>query len=473
MQFQPGADPIDQVRQADPDGNWAMTAATWLPDGGQSVVGTVLAVDSSRLARVAYPAPGGPALSQVANTIGASTVPVVKLTSGQIRASITATALSGPAPDVQFTVRTLQKPFINVSAGRLRSGTHDYIATLDCPSGCTLLGITWNRPITTMDPMRGQTLLTAVAHSTDTGWTPLDLGLTRTGSWRAGPESGGATDTVTSTPAGVRDDYASRDGGYGAISYAYSPSPIPAMATPAALSKTLPNPPQMIDGLNIEASFAIKRTVSVLPAVLDQGIVLDLTFLRAQLPAFDSEANWQVWLGPHAPADALTRLRAAGLVLGSSQTEHARVIALGRQGPALSLFLLLACAIVGSVLAVGGTAISISASARRRSFEMAALRTIGVRSPTLYRAGLLEQLLLLGTAVALGLPAGILAARLAMPVIPEFADTTPIALSYAPAPGPIVLFAAAFIVIVGLSAAVASYAVLRGARPARLREAEE
>jgi predicted lysophospholipase L1 biosynthesis ABC-type transport system permease subunit len=229
----------------------------------------------------------------------------------------------------------------------------------------------------------------------------------------------------------------------------------------------------MIDGFGITAAFSIRATATVLPAVLDQGVILDLSFLRAQLPDFDNEANWQVWLSPTAPPDATARLRAAGLVIGPARTEHARLIELGRQGPALSLFLLLACAIVGSVLAVGGTAISISASARRRSFEMAALRTVGVTKPALYRAGVLEQLLLLGTAVVLGIPAGILAARLAMPVIPEFADTTPIALQYGPNPVPVVLFAIAFSAIVGLSAAVASYAVLRAARPGRLREAEE
>jgi hypothetical protein len=46
-------------------------------------------------------------------------------------------------------------------------------------------------------------------------------------------------------------------------------------------------------------------------------------------------------------------------------------------------------------------------------------------------------------------------------------------LHYTPAAAPIALFAVLFIVVVGLSAAIASYAVLRAARPSRLREAEE
>jgi ABC-type antimicrobial peptide transport system permease subunit len=229
----------------------------------------------------------------------------------------------------------------------------------------------------------------------------------------------------------------------------------------------------MTDNANDTATFTVVRTVSVLPHVLDNGLMFDLTFLRDQLPDFDYEAQWSVWLGPHAPTDALARLSAAGLTLQNSASTATRIAQLGRQGPALSLFLLLACAIIGSIVAVGGTAVAISASARRRSFETAALRAVGVRGGALYRGGVIEQLLLLGAAVVLGVPAGAYAARLAMPVIPEFADPTPITLDYVPPWLPIVLFAIGFVLLVVLTAMTAARAVLRAARPGRLREAEE
>jgi len=54
----------------------------------------------------------------------------------------------------------------------------------------------------------------------------------------------------------------------------------------------------------------------------------------------------------------------------------------------------------------------------------------------------LEQLLLLGTGVVLGVPTGLIAARLAMPVIPEFADHTPITLDYSPKALPTLIKAA-------------------------------
>jgi len=98
---------------------------------------------------------------------------------------------------------------------------------------------------------------------------------------------------------------------------------------------------------------------------------------------------------------------------------------------------------------------------------------VGVPHRALYRGAVIEQVMLLGAAVILGLPAGALAARLALPVIPQFADTTPIVLHYQLSIAALITFAAAFVVLVVLTGMAAAAAVLRAAVPARLREAEE
>ncbi|HEU5267043.1 MAG TPA: FtsX-like permease family protein, partial [Jatrophihabitans sp.] len=230
--------------------------------------------------------------------------------------------------------------------------------------------------------------------------------------------------------------------------------------------------PQMTDTLSSTAYIHVASQAPVLPAVLDNGLIFDVRYLLAELPGFVSEANWQVWVGPHAPPDALDKLKAAGFQIQNVRTHSARVTVLGRQAPALSLLLLLACAIAGAVLAVGGTAISISANGRRRSYEIAALQAVGVRRGSLLVASVWEQLLLLGAAVLLGVPTGLLAARLAMPVIPEFSDYTPITLRYTPQWLPTLAFAAGFVVLLTVTALVAARALLRIAVPARLRETE-
>jgi hypothetical protein len=228
----------------------------------------------------------------------------------------------------------------------------------------------------------------------------------------------------------------------------------------------------MVDVTGATADYAVVAGASVLPVVQDTGLLVDLSAIRAQLPGFDSEASWSIWLGTNAPPDALARLQAAGLLLDPPQTEQARQAELARQGPALALRLLVICAIVGSILAVGGTAIAIASTGRRRSFELASLRALGIGRPKVLRAAILEQLLLLGAAALLGVPAGYFAARLAMPSIPEFADTTPVKLDYAPALTGVLIFAAAFCVLLAITAVAAGQLLMRAAAPSRLREAE-
>ena len=101
-----------------------------------------------------------------------------------------------------------------------------------------------------------------------------------------------------------------------------------------------------------------------------------------------------------------------------------------------------------------------------------ALRAVGVTRRSLLRASIVEQLMLLSAAAILGIPTGFVAARLAMPVIPQFADSTPVALHYTPHWIPTLLFAGAFVLLLSLTAVVAAAALLRVAVPSRLREAE-
>lgn len=476
VQYSAADDPVTAVAKADPAGRWAMATATWLPDGGDSVVGRVLAVDSRRLAAVGLPAAGGPGVAAIEREIVAAPVPAITVTAPKMRVRIIATGLSrGPTPNVELDFRAPRKPFLAVPVGPLRTGTHYYVGTLPCALGCSLVGITWNRPVTADSAQTGTVLVTGLAVGNGRTWSPVNARVTQSDAWRASVPIGTARDAVQATPAGVRDRYENDNGGYGGITYASSASPIPVVATrPAVVSGSdAPSVLAMTDVTQTSATFVVRQYARVLPGVLDDGLMMDVNYLSQQLPAFAGEATWSVWIGRHAPSDAVSRLRAAGLIVQSVKTERSRVIVLGRQGPALALLLLLGCAVAGTVLAVGGTAISVSASSRRRSYELAALRTIGISRRTLLRAGVYEQLLLLGTAVVLGVPGGLLAARLAIPAIPEFSDATPVSLRYTPSALPVVVFVAGFAMLLTVTAIVAAIALVRVAVPGRLREDEE
>lgn len=474
VQFAPGTDPVTATHRADPDGKWAMAAATWLPDGGGSVVGTVLGVDAPRLAATAYP---GTVTSSVPALAGALAPPVPPLviTGRQMRVDLTAGNLTGNvAPVVQLNLRTPDQPARNAEGGAIRDGAHAYVVPVPCARGCVLRGITWDRPVTAEGRLAGTITVTGLHVREGDRWQPLDLGLTVAKSWYAATALGQAEDHVTLGPAGVRDRFANVNGGYGGIAYSSDPSPMPAIATPNGIGgpAAATGRGQLIDASNTTAAFRVVRTEPILPAVVGRGLIMNLQTLQDEQPAFTAEANWQVWLGPNAPPDALKRLAAAGLQVSGVVSANARNDELAREAPALALLLLLVCAIAGAVLAAGGTATSITAGGRRRSYELAALRVVGVPRRSLLRASVIEQLLLLGSAVVLGVPTGLLAARLAMPAIPEFATRTPVSLDYAPPFLPTAVFVFAFALLLVATAVGAGFALIRAAVPSRLRAVE-
>ena len=468
-------DPLAATHKADPAGHWAMAAATWLPNGGDSVTGTVLALDAAREARVGYNVPHGPSAADISRLVAAPVAAPIVLTGDAIRVRVTATDLNpGVTAAVQVDLRSQRKGPVQVEMQQLRAGTNTYDGVLPCPSSCQFTGITWDRPFAANTAQHGTVALTSMQVRTGGQWKDVDIQLGNAQAWRAAPAAGIAADHIAVTDAAITDRFSNDMGGYGGMLYQTTPYPMPAIATPSSYVRGAyaPKPLAMSDNSGNTAYFTVKRTTAVLPMVLTGGLIVDLDALRTQVGSFTDEATWSVWIGPEAPSDAVARLKAVGLQVQNVTSAAHRITLLARQGPALSLLLLLMCAITGAALAVAGTAISVSASSRRRSFELAALRAIGVRNPALIRAGMLEQLLLSGTAVVLGVPAGWLAARLAMPVIPEFADSTPVRLDYVPHPTTTAVFVAAFIALMIATAYTAAVALVRLAVPTRLREAE-
>jgi predicted lysophospholipase L1 biosynthesis ABC-type transport system permease subunit len=112
-----------------------------------------------------------------------------------------------------------------------------------------------------------------------------------------------------------------------------------------------------------------------------------------------------------------------------------------------------------------------SITARRRAFELAALRTVGVRRATLLRASVVEQFLLLFVGAALGTAAALVAFVVGASAVPQFSDATPVQLSFAADPGIVASALGAIALLTVAGAVVAGRLLLRAARPALLREA--
>ncbi len=460
---------IAAVERADPEGRWAMAATTWSPSGG-TITGRVLAVQADRYAAVGLTASGGPAVGELGRRLG-SPVDAVRFRGDRLTIALTATTVAGrPVVGVDLVDATGARR--QATAGVLREGRRTYAADVPCARGCELVGLAW-LPAVDRGAIGGDVLLTGVEVGLDGAASPLRLPRAA-GSWVAAPPVSGAVDRVRAGREGVQDRFRSADGGYGGVQLASRPLPLPVIATASAVLRgDVDDVPRMEDQAGDVVPVRVTRFAPLLPVVLGTGAVVDLGALDYRLGSLFREVEPQVWLGSAAPPDALQRLRAAGLrlrVLDSTGSEQAR---LARQGPALSLLLLQVCGAAGAVLAMLATAISISSTARRRSYEAAAMLALGLRRAQVGGAAVLEQVLLLAAAVALGVPAGWLAAVVTLPVLPRFDTATPIALITVPSPLPALALAGAFLLLVLVAALVGALAVLRSAHGSRLREGEE
>jgi predicted lysophospholipase L1 biosynthesis ABC-type transport system permease subunit len=229
--------------------------------------------------------------------------------------------------------------------------------------------------------------------------------------------------------------------------------------------------PSLTDGNGRVIAVAQVASASVLPYVGDSGVMVDLTALRRSAQGLDDAARWSVWLGPQAPSDALDRLAAAGLQVDAVTTAADREDELGREGPALALRLLLVCALAGAVLAASAVAISVAVTGRRRSYELAALHAVAVRRSSLVWACVLEQGLLLGIGLMVGVPVGLVVARVALPLLPQTSTTTSVPLTLDVQTFAVGVFVVATTILLLTTAVVAGLALVRQAVPDRLREA--
>lgn len=465
----PGHDPQVVVDSVDPGGRWASTVASWSTDAGpadgRTVVGRMLGVEPRRLAATGYRVRGQQSPASLATAlVDPSTPPPAEFHGRSLTVTIDAGTVTGDRPVVRLGYRYRYRTGGTVAAGTLLTGRHSYSAPVPCTTGCVFTGVTVDRSVGAADQVRGTLTLAGVR----SGRSAVPVRLTAA-AWRSQQIGLFARTSFHTTRDGVQAAFASSGGSAPVLAYADTPRDVPLVVTPRVLTSQS-DTGGVGDFSGTIMTFRVVRRASPLPVLLANGSIADLDYLRQRLPNFDREAGWNVWLGPHAPDDAVHRLTAAGLLVESQRSAADRVAQLSRQGPALGLLLLLVCAAAAAVLAIGGLAVAVLSESRRRSYEFAALRIVGVRLRVIRRCAILEQVLLLGIATATGLVSGYVAAAVTLPVVPEFGDTTPVVLRFGP---PIVLSlvtAATFTLLLLVTAVTAGTALARSALPARLRE---
>jgi predicted lysophospholipase L1 biosynthesis ABC-type transport system permease subunit len=228
-------------------------------------------------------------------------------------------------------------------------------------------------------------------------------------------------------------------------------------------------------GLDGQAVFVdgVIRSVT-LPRIDRNGIMVDFgAALAAMANPAEATTQYQVWLSSAAPPDMAARLaRQHVYVLRTIHSSTYRP-ALDDSGPAFADSLFLLSALAAIVLAIGAAAVARVVSIRRRAYELAALEAVGVSPRTLRRATAAEQGSIFGIGLLVGLAAGLIGSRLALPSTPVFVDTStgpplvlglPWALLAALTAGLVVVFLVVSVVIARLVQRAATPSQLRGAQ---------
>lgn len=469
------------VRRLDPSGN-AMAVADFTSFNGGDAGRHILGVDSSRLAKVAYWRPDFLPMSPArAAALLHPPVPNSVLLGGDALAvdlSVDHLVAAGPVL-VQADVVTVDGE-VAVPLGALpSSGPARLSGTLTgCAAArsCRLADLTLTRPLGQLYSITVTVDFTGLESHSAGGWSPVGAGFNTRGRWTSlnnGQYS--PPDTVDPTATGLHYAAAAPDTADTGIGVLDSPIPLPALATASVYSgadaagKVTATTGLVGDPIDVR----VVARADTLPRGADNGLVVDLDYALRQAVGGYRPYTEEVWLSPAAPADFAARLQRAGVAVLSTERPADRIKVLARQGPALALLLFLIGAGLAAALAAGGAVLNLYLLGRRRTFELAAMSAVGVRRGALLTSLLVEQGLLLGFGVLLGVAAGLLASSLALPSVPEFTDnpTSP-ALLYSPNPAVVAGLVAALTLAIAIVVTLAAVRLVRAAEPEQLREAQ-
>jgi hypothetical protein len=477
---------LDQAVDAvDPRGRFAM-AAIEIAGRGTPLIG----VDARRLAAVAdWPVgTSRESVAAVSRALTPRTVFDINPADGALAASAHVSA-SGAASRALAHLHLAVWLFdpvdgtFAVDLGRMRSGSSTYqdVTQPNCP--CRLVGI-GVLPNAKRVPSSGQIHLdlNGLTYRSGTGaQQTARAALSRT-AWR-------------STTAGVRVVDPGSGVGFdipmsavvGAIGYQGASSPMASLAGPPSVLPAVAGsraeslavgggqqgtlPVQGLDGFNIDVRPAV--AAASVPRIGPGGVIVDLgTLERAQANPTFPETSDQVWLGPQAPSNAVSRLRAAGLQVDRVQRSSTLVSQARRTGPALAYDFMVLATLVALLVAALGTFSMLAAGGRRRATEMVALEVTGVPRPILARSLAIEAGILALTAL-FGVPAGVVTAAIALPALPQLAAPTDAPLSYALPVSLILAVAAGAVLVVMVASALAARGILKSMSPSLLRTAAD
>jgi hypothetical protein len=397
---------LSAVRAADPDGRWAMAAARQQANGI-----SLVALDSARLAAVAqWPsAAGTPTAIEVADALRPSANPPVQVAGAALVLDFTVREpLDVPLPVTMALIGPRGEPVTGTFEVASRPGRHQYridVPTCAQPPGCRLGWLSFTKSphrlvldrIGQLAPERP--ILEGRALQAAARWRPA---IGAENEVRVYDGDGGVT-LRYAPPPGTR--LISTDI---RLQIADAPLPLPVVAAgPARLAdaQELRTAPVFSD---VPRRIEVGQALPVLPGVGGDGILADLEYADRLSDQQENYAELQVWLGANAPADAVPRLRAAGLIPLHDETVSDRAARYRLHGTGLGLLLNLIASVLSVLLAALAVLVLAATDRPRRAVDLAELRAQGVDRRTVARAIRGTYFSVVGVAI----PVGVLAAGL-------------------------------------------------------------
>ena len=352
----------------------------------------------------------------------------------QIEVTAEVRGLGGDPVRLTALVSAPGAPPAAIPLGTLEPATRRYAAPLpDCPAGCRLLGLGLARTGVT-GPVDATVEIIAIRSAAGAGaggngagpgageLVELPARFDDPDAWRTGPAATvvpgpGLLVRATGSAAGaLAGDVLVEYQDLGAALPAVLAGPPPA-EDPAATGFDFPGLAERPE------PFTVVDRAARLPRAGDRGMLFDLEYAirsaERRVALSDSAGlRYEVWAGPAAPADLPQRLAAQGVPVRQTETVTGTVAQLGRQAPALGLWLALLAAATALALALGVVALSARLGAADRRAEQSALRVAGVSATVLRHARWREYGHLLGWPLLVGTGLGMATAWLLLPGLP-------------------------------------------------------
>ena len=463
--------------RADPGGRHAMAVAVFAnPDVPPER--RIIAVDSRRLTSLSawHEAWADTPVATLADRLGPADTRRLEVRGTRWRVEVETSLVSRTNPPLLLAqVRTADGQPATLPLGRLEHrGTVVEAEHPDCATGCRVVGLTFARSPGDI----GQVGATVVLRRLTVDGRVADQAFTDVADWRPrllGERREESAEITAAAGGGVEVSFLSGVSDTPAIIHADVPAAVPAVITTAtdperleqatALSSPVPSGEQIV-------LTEVGRS-DVLPVVGRHGVMLDLDLAGLFTGEEAIGFRYHVWLGPDAPPSIIRDLERHGLDVLRVRTIAEREADLGEQGPALALLLLLFGAGIAIATAATAAIASSFVEARRRAYELAALRTVGVGISSLRRAAIIENAVLLSLGTVLGIAAGVGTAWLARATIPvgtDMASGPPVAatMSWTVVAG----IAVAAAILLGIAGYLSARHVVAISRPALLREAQ-